>query len=83
MKCNSCFKDLRVGIDLADTALFNRIQMSTMIRNRIQVSKYCGIDLNDDMPYNEVEMTITLVNELAEKEAESLKSKKNTPLGVR
>ena len=83
LKCNSCFKDLRVGIDLADTALFNRIQMSTMIRNRIQVSKYCGIDLNDDMPYNEVEMTISLVNELAEKEAESLKSKKNTPLGVR
>lgn len=82
LKCSKCFRDLRVGIDLADSALFNRIHMSTMIRNRVQVSKYCGVDLDDDMPYNEVEMTISVVNELAEKEAESLNQKKNNP-GVR
>jgi hypothetical protein len=46
------------------------------------VSKYCGVDLDDDMPYNEVEMTISVVNELAEKEAESLNQKKNNT-GVR
>ena len=83
LKCDKCFSNLRVGIDLADSALFNRIHTSTMIRNRIQVSKYCGIDLDDDMPYNEVEMTISLVNELAEKEAETLKAKNNKPIGVR
>jgi DNA-directed RNA polymerase subunit RPC12/RpoP len=82
LKCNTCFRNLRVGIDLADTALFNRVQMSTMIRNRVQVSKYCGVDLNDDTPYNEVEMTITIVNDLAEKESEAMKGGRGLPPGV-
>lgn len=82
LKCNKCFRNLRVGIDLADTALFNRVQMSTMIRNRVQVSKYCGVDLNDDTPYNEVEMTITIVNDLAEKESEAMKGGRGLPPGV-
>jgi hypothetical protein len=47
-----------------------------MIKNQIQVSKYCGIVLTDDMPYNEVELTIGIVNELSKKEAEAMQKGK-------
>ncbi len=73
--CNHCGRTLRVGIDLADETLFNKVSMVQMIKNRVQVSKYCGCDISDDMPYNEVEIMIAYVNELIEKEAEAMKKK--------
>jgi hypothetical protein len=54
-----------------------------MIRNQIQVSKYCGITINDDMPYNEVELLIATVNDLAQKDAEALSNGNKAPGGMR
>lgn len=76
LQCDKCMNKMRVGVDLSDDKLFNRVQMSTMIRNQIQVSKYCGITLTDDTPYNEVELTIALVNEMSKREAEEMKKVK-------
>ena len=76
LQCDVCQSKLRVGVDLSDDKLFNRVQLSTLIRNQIQVSKYCGIVLNDDMPYNEVELTIAIVNDLSKKDEETLNKKK-------
>lgn len=73
--CDKCFRPLRVGVDIRDVNFFNRLKISTMIRNQIQVSKYCGVVIGDEMPYNEVEMTIAIVNEMIEKEAESMTKK--------
>ena len=84
LKCTGCFEQLRVGVDLSDGALFNRVKTTTLIRNAVQVSKFCGLTISDDMPYNEVELTIAVVNDLAEKEAESLKnSRSKRPGGLR
>lgn len=73
--CPSCGRTLRVGIDLADETLFNKVSIVQMIKNRVQVNKYCGCDISDDMPYNEVEIMIAYVNELIEKEAEMMQKK--------
>lgn len=73
--CPNCGRTLRVGIDLADDTLFNKISIVQMIKNRVQVNKYCGCDISDDMPYNEVEIMIAYVNELIEKEAEMMQKK--------
>jgi len=77
LMCDRCMNTMKVGIDLSDDKLFNRIQLSTMIRNQIQVSKYCGITITDEMPYNEVEMMIAIVNEMSQNEAENLEKAKN------
>jgi hypothetical protein len=79
--CDGCGEKLRVGVDIGDMNLFNRVKTMTMIRNQIQVSKYCGVVINDDMPYNEVELLIATVNELAQKEAESMKNRSKSPGG--
>lgn len=71
MDCDGCGEKMRVGVSLRDRQLFNHVQLTTVIKNRIQVSKYCGIDLSDDTPFNEVEMTIAVVNDLSKKEAEA------------
>lgn len=73
--CPNCGRTLRVGVDLDDATLFNRVSMVQMVKNRVQVNKYCGCDISDDMPYNEVEIMIAYVNELIEKEAEAMKKK--------
>ena len=73
LSCSSCGSPLRVGVDIRDINLFNRVKSTTMVRNQIQISKYCGIQINDDMPYNEVELLIATVNELAQQDAENLK----------
>ena len=79
--CTDCGRELRVGVDIRDINLFNRVNTITMIRNQIQVSKYCGVVINDDMPYNEVELLIATVNDMAQKESENLK-KGSKPKGV-
>lgn len=76
LQCDNCFNKMRVGVDLSDDKLFNKVKMTTMIRNQIQVSKFCGINLTDDMPYNEVELTIAIVNDLSKKEAEAVSKTK-------
>lgn len=76
LSCTQCRKELRVGVNISDDNLFNKVRMYTMIKNQIQVSKYCGIVLTDDMPYNEVELTIGIVNELSKKEAEAMQKGK-------
>lgn len=76
LQCDNCFNKMRVGVDLSDDKLFNKVKLTTMIRNQIQVSKFCGINLTDDMPYNEVELTIAIVNDLSKKEAEAVSKTK-------
>jgi hypothetical protein len=77
LTCDKCMNQMRVGVSLSDDKLFNRVQLSTMVRNQIQVSKYCGIVITDDMPYNEVELTIAIVNDMSKKEAEDIQKSKN------
>lgn len=76
LPCTKCDRALRVGVDISDLNLFNKVNLTTMIRNKIQVSKYCGLTLEDDTPYNEVELTVALVNEMSEKEAQEMKKRK-------
>lgn len=75
LSCSTCRKALRVGVNIRDSVLFNKMKMATMIRNQIQVSKYCGIVLTDDMPYNEIELTIGIVNEMSRREAEAMQKR--------
>ena len=75
LACRTCRKALRVGVNIRDSVLFNKMKMATMIRNQIQVSKYCGIVLNDEMPYNEIELTIGIVNEMSRREAEAMQKR--------
>ena len=72
IECDSCFKKMRVGVDLSDEKLFNKVYLTTMIRNEIQVSKFCGLTITDDMPYNEVELMVSIVNDMIRKEAEAI-----------
>jgi hypothetical protein len=72
LECDSCFKKMRVGVDLSDEKLFNRVYLTTLIRNQIQVSKFCGLTITDDMPYNEVELMVSIVNDMIRKEAEAI-----------
>lgn len=76
LPCTKCNSKLRIGVDISDKNLFNKVSLTTITKNKIQVCKYCGIVLDDDMPYNEAELTIALVNDLSEKEAKDMKNRK-------